>query len=90
MFALLFFRCLDTFQCFNSSGVCDKKKDCRNGFDESPLCNQDECMIENGGCSQICKDLNVFRECLCYEGYQKKSTNILDPHCIGNWCFFCL
>ncbi|CAF4330810.1 unnamed protein product, partial [Adineta steineri] len=68
--------CPDTtiHQCVNISQVCDGKLDCPGGGDESPLCNSDQCSINNGGCSHRCHASPFGVLCLCEPGFHVKNT----------------
>ena len=39
-----------------------------------------ECTINNGGCEQICMNINGGHYCMCQEGY---SFNNSDTNCTG-------
>ncbi|XP_071943214.1 low-density lipoprotein receptor-related protein 2-like [Antedon mediterranea] len=56
--------------CILLTQVCDNTPDCTDGEDESPLCNENLCSINNGGCSDLCFQTPFGTECRCSDGYQ--------------------
>ncbi|XP_077575342.1 low-density lipoprotein receptor [Stigmatopora nigra] len=71
------FKC-SSGECISISKVCDKQQDCRDHSDEPvALCDVNECIVGNGGCSHICVDLKIGFSCSCPAGYKL----IEDEHC---------
>ncbi|XP_026472209.1 low-density lipoprotein receptor isoform X2 [Ctenocephalides felis] len=56
--------------CIPLSKVCDGKQDCPMSEDEPEgKCGQNECTVNNGGCSQTCVDTPASYYCDCLPGY---------------------
>ncbi|XP_053722161.1 low-density lipoprotein receptor-related protein 2 [Synchiropus splendidus] len=56
--------------CIDLNKVCDGSRDCPNGADESPICNEDDCALNNGGCSNGCVQGPFGAQCTCPSGFQ--------------------
>ncbi|XP_067270309.1 low-density lipoprotein receptor-related protein 8-like isoform X2 [Pseudorasbora parva] len=69
------FRCANG-QCVPSSWRCDHSTDCVDRSDEEN-CDQNECEINNGGCSHMCIDLSFGFMCDCPSGMRL----VQDTHC---------
>uniref|UniRef100_A0A6Q2Z9A5 Low-density lipoprotein receptor-related protein 2 n=1 Tax=Esox lucius TaxID=8010 RepID=A0A6Q2Z9A5_ESOLU len=76
--------------CIALGKVCDGQRDCPNGADESPLCNEEDCSLNNGGCSDGCIQGPFGSECTCPPGYQllndSKTCDDIDECSIPGWC----
>ncbi|XP_044056531.1 low-density lipoprotein receptor-related protein 8-like isoform X2 [Siniperca chuatsi] len=57
------FQCGDG-QCIRQTWRCDYSPDCSDGSDEDN-CDQDECQVNNGGCSHLCVDQPMGFYCDC-------------------------
>jgi len=69
--------------CIPMDKVCDKNTDCPGYEDEEQeACGVNECLINNGGCSQICVDLPHTFRCACKPGYKL----INNSTCDGQYC----
>ncbi|XP_039985030.1 low-density lipoprotein receptor-like isoform X2 [Xiphias gladius] len=57
------FQCEDG-ECIHQAWRCDRSPDCSDGSDEDN-CDQDECQVNNGGCSHHCVDQEMGFLCYC-------------------------
>ena len=73
-----YFLCQDKRTCIPYESVCNNKNDCPNGDDEGFACNDRQCGIDNGGCSDLCIDTPKGAQCMCRRGFQflANDTNV--------------
>ena len=45
----------------------------------------DECLTDNGGCTQTCNNIDGSYQCSCWDGYQLDSDN---HTCTGQCCMY--
>lgn len=65
--------------CIALSSVCDGKPDCVGWEDEQrSFCGQNECLKNNGGCTQTCVDLPIGYRCECRKGYKLINNRTCD------------
>lgn len=69
------FKCRDG-SCIPHSWRCDHSADCPDGSDEDD-CDQDECRVNNGGCSHYCVDQPMGFHCDCPDNMRL----VEDTHC---------
>uniref|UniRef100_A0A7N8XVY7 Low-density lipoprotein receptor-related protein 2 n=1 Tax=Mastacembelus armatus TaxID=205130 RepID=A0A7N8XVY7_9TELE len=82
--------------CIDLDKVCDGQRDCPNGADESPICsefykyNEDDCALNNGGCSDGCIQGPFGAECTCPPGFQllndSKTCDDINECLIPSFC----
>ncbi|XP_034951000.1 very low-density lipoprotein receptor isoform X2 [Chelonus insularis] len=81
--------------CIPLSHVCDKQRDCIGWEDESrERCGVNECLKNNGGCTQICVDMPIGYRCDCRPGYRLIDNRTCDDvdECLepGSCSQYCL
>ncbi|EEB15646.1 Very low-density lipoprotein receptor precursor, putative [Pediculus humanus corporis] len=81
--------------CISLEKVCDKKLDCPKWEDEpKDSCGKNECLIDNGGCSQLCVDTPGSYYCHCHEGFKlidnKTCTDIDECEIPGTCSQICI
>ena len=79
------FRCVHSKRCIPESKVCDANDDCELKEDEPMSCNINECLDNNGHCSQLCVDKKIGYECQCRKGYELEADG---RTCQGRYVFF--
>ncbi|XP_062251313.1 very low-density lipoprotein receptor-like isoform X1 [Platichthys flesus] len=88
-------------RCISRAWRCDHAPDCSDGSDEDS-CDQNECLVNNGGCSHGCEDLKMGFVCHCPENMRLVGdsqceevdtclkTDVCDQLCVhGNGSFAC-
>ena len=62
-------KCIGVDYCINQTALCDAKPDCPDSSDEGPFCSRDDCSVQNGGCSHMCRRSPIGAVCFCPFGY---------------------
>ncbi|XP_051792178.1 low-density lipoprotein receptor-related protein 2 [Erpetoichthys calabaricus] len=63
-------KCPSEDLCIPNDKLCNGQRDCPYGEDESPSCNEDDCAVNNGGCTDGCIQGPFGAQCTCPAGFQ--------------------
>ena len=78
------FDCGDGKMCIKLEQVCDNRNDCGAWQDEPrDGCGVNECLVNNGGCDQVCVDTPESFYCKCRKGFTKGMNNICEGYVKG-------
>ena len=74
--------CRGSGRCIRLDQVCNGVNDCGEWEDEPKgQCNNNECAVNNGGCSHTCVDQTLGFKCTCNAGYFLTNNTL----CQGNF-----